>query len=268
MAESFIDASKSVLMNCQGLVGGTLIGLSAAILLLFSGEIMGSSGIVNSLLLNHPLSKNVNNPAQHWKMVFVLTFLVVSQLIQYFYAPGEGQPTSIASVIQTAANSRPALAYIIGGLWVGFGTKLGNGCTSGHGICGLGRMSPRSFTAVMTFMVTAIVGTVLDLGNQDFLRPSFFERLSLSNKTEMAIENDPEPQFWSTELFPCTSQFVRFSTALLTMFVLYATTIATKGQQQVGEGWSKILPGMVAGSLFALCLFWSGMNNPATVMAF
>lgn len=121
------------------LVGGMLIGLSAALLLLFEGKIAGISGIVGGIL----------NPAKNdtlWRFVFVVG-LLTGGLIFYQIAPQ-------AFAIEI---SRSAGALALAGLLVGFGTRLGNGCTSGHGVCGISRISKRSILATLTFMATGIL---------------------------------------------------------------------------------------------------------------
>lgn len=121
------------------LVGGMLIGLSAALLLLFDGKIAGISGIVGGIL----------SPAKNdtlWRFVFVVG-LLTGGLIFYQIAPQ-------AFAIEI---SRSAGALALAGLLVGFGTRLGNGCTSGHGVCGISRISKRSILATLTFMATGIL---------------------------------------------------------------------------------------------------------------
>ena len=121
------------------LIGGLLIGGSAALLLLLSGRIAGISGIVFGLLPGI-----VGERA--WRLIFLagllLGTLLALQIPGLSFAPRQGFPL---------------WALIIGGFLVGSGTRLGNGCTSGHGICGLGRRSPRSLAATLTFVLIAMV---------------------------------------------------------------------------------------------------------------
>ncbi len=119
------------------LLGGALIGLSASLLLLLNGRIAGISGIVGGLL--PPAA-----PDRDWRLAFVGGLLVVGFGATLF-TPG----------VFDAAPVRGWAPTIVAGLLVGFGTSLGNGCTSGHGICGLSRLSPRSLASVLTFMGTA-----------------------------------------------------------------------------------------------------------------
>lgn len=118
------------------LAGGILIGLSSGALYLFAGEIAGISGIAR---------KAITGPARSWRLAFVAGLLVAGLTTNFM------QPHSLTAGLE--ALSWPLLA--IAGLLVGIGTGIGNGCTSGHGICGLSRFSPRSLVAVLTFMASA-----------------------------------------------------------------------------------------------------------------
>lgn len=123
----------------QSLTGGALIGTAAALFLLLNGRIAGVSGILGALL-GPPSTQTLTNVA------FVLGLLLGPLL---FLALAGHPPTSLIT-----AHSPLVIA---GGLLVGFGARLGSGCTSGHGVCGLARLSPRSMAAVGTFMAAAIV---------------------------------------------------------------------------------------------------------------
>ncbi|MBR3190253.1 YeeE/YedE family protein [Bosea sp. (in: a-proteobacteria)] len=121
------------------LAGGALIGLAAVLLMLFQGRIAGISGIVSRLLPPEVDGETAG------RLAFVAG-LVLAPLVAY--AAGSAWPfPQIAATI-------PVL--VVAGLLVGFGSVWGNGCTSGHGICGLSRLSLRSLIAVATFMASAI----------------------------------------------------------------------------------------------------------------
>lgn len=124
----------------SALIGGILIGLSATLLLLLLGRIAGVSGMVHTLVAP-PL-----NESSLWRWLF-LAGLVLGTVIYEYGLAGSPTPTS----------SLAPWAMIIGGFLVGFGTRQGNGCTSGHGVCGLGRLSPRSLVAVLIFVATAMI---------------------------------------------------------------------------------------------------------------
>lgn len=131
------------------------IGLSAATLLIGNGDILGCSGIVSSVLLN---PREAFSSKNKWKMIFMSGFLLTSNLFSKYVLEGDGYYEKELDKIKSVPGLPfvSTLGYIVSGFLVGFGTKLGNGCTSGHGICGLGRLSKRSFAAVMTFMATGI----------------------------------------------------------------------------------------------------------------
>jgi len=121
----------------SALVGGGLLGLSAALLMLFTGKIAGISGIIGGLL----------NPQQHeasWRAAFLTGMILSFLLLDPF---GFSFPDTTSSSI---------IVVSIAGLLVGFGTRLGNGCTSGHGIIGIGRFSKRSIVATLAFMASAM----------------------------------------------------------------------------------------------------------------
>jgi len=122
----------------SSLIGGLLIGFSTLLLIRWLGQIAGISGIVGQLW-----SAAAGDRA--WRFAFVAG-LLVAPLLYALFTP---LPT------MQIATSTPWL--MVSGLLVGFGTRLGSGCTSGHGVCGLSRLSLRSLVATLTFMLTAII---------------------------------------------------------------------------------------------------------------
>lgn len=124
------------------LTGGLLIGASAALFILFYGRVLGISGIVGGLL--KPQAGDIG-----WRLAFVLGI---------FAAPWAwllvADPVSVTIEADTTT-------LIIAGLLVGLGTRLGSGCTSGHGVCGLSRLSPRSLVATLAFMATGFLTVYL-----------------------------------------------------------------------------------------------------------
>jgi uncharacterized membrane protein YedE/YeeE len=131
-------------MPVEGFVGGLLIGLAAAVMLIGSGRIAGVSGIAARALA---LSKSSLPVPAAW--LFLAGLLLGAFAIHTLVAPI--QSTFPSSVALLAA----------GGLIVGFGTRLGSGCTSGHGVCGMSRLSPRSLLATATFISSGIVTVAL-----------------------------------------------------------------------------------------------------------
>ena len=120
----------------SSLAGGALLGLSATLLMLFAGKIAGISGIIGGLLT--PRKGDFL-----WRLVFILGMVSSIFLLSPF------------AIELPDFTSQPLVYIIIAGLLVGFGTRLGNGCTSGHGIVGMGRFSKRSIIATCVFMVSA-----------------------------------------------------------------------------------------------------------------
>ncbi|MCO4768986.1 MAG: YeeE/YedE family protein [Deltaproteobacteria bacterium] len=120
-------------------IGGALIGLSAAMMMLFHGRIAGISGIVSGLLGPRP-------GEVAWRLAFFVG-LLAGGLVLGFALP------DFFSVEVT----RSPLAIVAAGVIVGFGTRLGSGCTSGHGVCGISRFSRRSILATLTFMGTGAI---------------------------------------------------------------------------------------------------------------
>lgn len=125
-----------------GLVGGLLIGSSVVLLLLTLGRIAGISGIAAGAMTQRGIER-------YWRLAFLIG--VVLSAVLYMVFVGDLQ-------IQTQVSSA---WLIVAGLLVGFGTRLGSGCTSGHGVAGLSRLSPRSIVATLTFMGAAIVTTTI-----------------------------------------------------------------------------------------------------------
>jgi len=124
----------------SALAGGLLIGLAATLLLLFNGRIAGVSGIAAGLV------DRASGDERFWRAAF-LTGLVVGTAASVAF----GVAAPVARV-----GFGPGL-LVAAGLMVGYGTALAGGCTSGHGVCGLARLSPRSFVAVAVFMAVALI---------------------------------------------------------------------------------------------------------------
>jgi uncharacterized membrane protein YedE/YeeE len=124
------------------MAGGLLIGLSAVLLMAFHGRIAGLSGVLGSLL--PPIA-----PDWQWRVAFLSGAIVAPAIYM-----------AIAGPIEFSVPVQP-WALIVGGIVVGAGVTFGNGCPSGHGVCGIGRLSWRSIVATLTFMATALVTVYL-----------------------------------------------------------------------------------------------------------
>ncbi len=131
----------------RALLGGALIGVSASLMLAFNGRVTGISGIVGGLV--HPTPGDLT-----WRALFVAG-LLLGGLVAMIALPGAFG--GVSGGVVTAA---------FAGLLVGVGTRLGNGCTSGHGVCGLSRLSPRSLAATITFITTGAVTVLLTGGSR------------------------------------------------------------------------------------------------------
>lgn len=128
----------------SALIGGALIGLAASVFLLTHGKVAGISGLYGGLL--NPQTED--GPV---RFAFVAG-LVLAGVFARMFAPG---------LFAAMPASRPMLVIAIAGLLVGYGTRIGNGCTSGHGVCGLSRFSIRSLVATITFIATGAVTVAL-----------------------------------------------------------------------------------------------------------
>ena len=124
------------------LLGGLLIGAGASLLLLFNGRIAGISGILGGVILPKPGEVS-------WRLQF-LGGLLAGAIAAALLAPGSFGD----------APALPLGLIVAAGLLVGFGTRMANGCTSGHGVCGLGRVSKRSLVATLTFMATGALAVL------------------------------------------------------------------------------------------------------------
>lgn len=120
------------------LAGGVLIGLAATLLLWLNGRIAGVSGILGGLIF--PVTGDTA-----WRAAFILGLIAAAG---FYMAAVPDAPLP--------RTDHPRAMLLVAGVLVGFGTRMGNGCTSGHGVCGLGRFSFRSLVAVLTFMIAAI----------------------------------------------------------------------------------------------------------------
>ena len=122
----------------SALAGGVLIGLAAAWLLLVEGRILGAAGILAGLA--HPRRGDIS-----WRLTLLVGLVAAPAIAHLVFE------TPVPHI------DAPAPVLIVGGLLVGLGTRLANGCTSGHGVCGLARLSPRSAVATLAFMATGFL---------------------------------------------------------------------------------------------------------------
>jgi uncharacterized membrane protein YedE/YeeE len=121
----------------SGLLGGVLIGIAATLLLLLNGRIAGVSGITFNVL------QRTSRSEAAWRLAFLAGLMGAGGIAMF--ATG-----------QRAISPAPMAMLILAGLLVGYGSRLGGGCTSGHGVCGIGRMSKRSLVATLLFVAAAM----------------------------------------------------------------------------------------------------------------
>ena len=120
------------------LIGGLLIGVSAVALMFLLGRIAGVAGIVWSAI--------TAQPDNAWRWLFIVGLVIGALLYHLLSGVPYPQPSAL-----------PWWQAVVAGLLVGVGVRMGSGCTSGHGVCGIGRLSPRSLAATITFMATGVL---------------------------------------------------------------------------------------------------------------
>ncbi len=125
----------------SALLGGALIGLSVSLLLLLNGRMAGISGIMNGLF-SSPKKEEL------WRGLFLIGLIIGAVLFQW-----------LSNDSLQLRQNYPLWLIVVGGFFVGMGTRMGSGCTSGHGICGMANFSRRSIVATITFMLSGM-GTV------------------------------------------------------------------------------------------------------------
>jgi uncharacterized protein len=132
------------------LLGGVLIGSGVALLYVFNGWVGGMSTVFSSswsYVVKRPFFQQVRlTDTRAWRLIYALGVVLGAVLWRVFLSDGSAQTTSV-----------PVWQLLVGGFLVGYGARLGDGCTSGHGICGLGSLQLPSLGAVLTFMATAFM---------------------------------------------------------------------------------------------------------------
>jgi len=245
----------SVFTPITGLFGGFLIGAGAGTLMLFGGQILGASGLISSLIL-HP-KETLTKPENQWKAGLLGSFLVVAKVWATYCSASYLFDSVIATDPGMPVVS--AVGHAVAGFLVGFGTKLGNGCTSGHGICGMPRMSLRSYVNVMCFMGTGFLTASLcgpGCSLAEYLR---------SPKSEI-------PYAFPTDLSKSIADFI---IALIVGSVIPAllSPIVKEGKttQEIDaqiNNKRKHIPAILAGGLFSIGLAISGMIKTDKIFGF
>ncbi len=140
-----IDWANFTLLN--SFIGGILIGIAAIIIFLTNGRIMGISGILGNLMTLKETDQI------YWRIAFLLGVLIGPLIFTILFKEIKSEMVANTTFL------------IISGFLVGLGTSLGNGCTSGHGICGLSRFSIRSIVATLVFVISGMITVYLISGN-------------------------------------------------------------------------------------------------------
>ena len=140
-----IDWANFTLLN--SLMGGILIGIAATIIFFVNGRIMGISGILGNLITTKKTDQ------KFWRIIFILGVLIGPLIFILLFKEIKSEMVANTTLL------------IISGFLVGLGTSLGNGCTSGHGICGLSRFSIRSIVATLVFVISGMITVYLINGN-------------------------------------------------------------------------------------------------------
>lgn len=221
----------------NGLAGGVIIGLSASVFLLVSGKITGLSGIAEGL---------VHSSGTDWNWTYT-TGLVVSGAILAKLKPDAFGP---------ATEINPG-AIIVAGLLTGFGTRLSGGCTSGHGLCGLSRRSPRSLMAVLSFMFSGAVTAFLTRSPQ-YLHSLVYHQ----NQTLIVIKPEGSIMYWIPTL----------SVLALSLISSYQQNTQVVAREKPDKSTTSSIWMHLASFgnalVFGLGLGISGMCNPDKVLGF
>jgi uncharacterized membrane protein YedE/YeeE len=231
----------------NGALGGALIGLSSSALLVVTGETLGISGILGSMLRGQDLPPRRNSG--FWRISFISGVLSAGGLIASVLSPVQMTKIFGEGVKLTA------LASIVGGFAVGLGTRFGNGCTSGHGVCGLPRGSPRSLLSVMTFMTFGALSAY-------FCRSEAGRSLLYSN-----IETSALRSFAKNAILP----LVFGISSVSSIWSAISSPDETKASQSTLFSSKRIIGELSVysiGLLMGLGLSLSGMSDPNKVLRF
>jgi uncharacterized protein len=220
-------------------------GASAAVLLLSNGDIMGISGIMTPLL--HPF-KALTTAADHWKLVYLGSFLLTVHFTVILLGDEAGRDGRLETSDDIPVAS--TIAHVLGGFLVGFGTKLGNGCTTGHGICGVSRLSKRSIVSVLTFAATGMATATM----------------LTSPKTPWAEST----RFLRTDSLPTVSKAlgIAVTAAGVGLALVRQTGDATNNTTNNSPYQRKAYAAAVSGALFAVGLAVCGMTKKSKVHGF
>jgi uncharacterized membrane protein YedE/YeeE len=229
-----------------GLLGGSLIGLSAATLLLFNGDILGASGLASSFVVAPRAT--LTDSKNQWKLCFIAAFALTTRLYVTYIDPDALKDERLGYSENIPIVS--PLGFIVGGFLVGFGTRLGNGCTTGHGICGLARLSMRSLAAVMSFMATGMLSATSCSTTCPFypyLRSSY-------ESVAMHLPTD------TTATIGTVLASMAAGAALPSVLGTVSSKATPDEKEEIENDHRKIGPSIISGALFSLGLVISKMT--------
>lgn len=220
----------------EGLLGGVIIGTSSVLFMYFNGRITGISGICETAVTKH---------TEFWSIYYMLGLFLSGFLLSYIDPEfsGETIPLSVTTIVTA-------------GVLTGFGTRLSGGCTSGHGLCGLSRFSPRSLTAVLSFMASGALTAYISR------HPSVYPYLIDNNSHILEIIDNHKLAYFLPAM--CVVGLAKY---------IYSRTLTDikaeeKRDDNKQHSWSTSLSSFFASTLFGLGLGISGMCNPNKVIDF
>ena len=210
---------------------------------------MGASGIISNTLIN-PI-KSLSDPNQQWRWVYLATFSLTVNLYTNYFAPAAFFSDDRSSQADVPIPS--LFAHVLGGLLVGFGTRMGNGCTTGHGICGISRFSKRSIAATIVFTAMGMLTTYAISPVRPWSSMTAFLRSSELPKVS-----------------PAWSAIVMASTVLAAMAAAptMCSTRTDDDKCNSNNSRRKTLAAALSGSMFAAGLAVSGMTKNSKVHDF
>eukprot|EP01041_Mallomonas_annulata_P000919 gene919-1782_t len=223
----------------SAVAGGLIIGITSSGYLYLTGRVSGLSGIMESLLVSH------DDDQKRWTSAYVIGLLSSGAILNSVY------PIALAPVKSMPVTT---LGIMISGFLVGLGTRMGNGCTSGHGICGLSRLSPRSLAAVLTFMTTGAIGSYL-------VKETSLNEVFFSNSVNH-VDIDPSYTVGISVLIILLSTYPKDILAVLSGSKMNTVI------QTIKENFRDYLITFTSAMIFGLGLGVSGMLNPSRVIQF
>jgi hypothetical protein len=214
-----------------------------------NGTIMGASGILSNTIIN-PF-KQLQDPANRWRYTYLASFAMTVNLFVNYLAPPSFMADDRSKDSDVPVSS--TLAYLLGGFLVGAGTRIGNGCTTGHGICGLARFSKRSLIATCTFTGVSMLTTYLTSPLRSWAAATAFLRTTAT-----------------TNMSPVASGLFMAASVLAAMVApaLSAKKVVTMDKEQAENEDRKLLGASLSGAMFAAGLAISGMAKSSKVHDF